>query len=189
MSQGHLTRMDIAARRRMAPSILVQNSEGELTLKHVTDKQTTSSGLELSAMDKYTAGIELSNACRSYYARRLRASEGMKRKLTTPPSSSSSSYSSSSASSSSYSCADGKTFSVQSDSANCDVNRTERKTAEEEDVDEDEGYTTHKPSPRKHTSIDKAMDTLRNELVSYFCLLSLLVIHLVYLVHRSNKSV
>ena len=131
--------MDIIKKRWMAPAILVQNSDGELFLKHVTDKNqsgaTRIGGIELSGMDKYTAGIELSNACRSYYARRLRTAEGMKKKLSLPPSAVPSSTS------------PGKTHVAE---------------------DVDEGYITQRPTytARKQTSIDKAMDKLRNELVS-----------------------
>ena len=108
------------------PTILIQNSDGEVTSKSVSNGRIDLPNI--MNMDKYTAGIELSNACRNYYTRRLRAAEGVKRKLG---------------------------LSVPYKEQNNEGN-----------ISEDEGYTTQRPVPRRSTSIDKAMDRLKRELVS-----------------------
>jgi hypothetical protein len=181
--------MDILKKRwmasAMAPALLIQNSKGELSLQQA-GAACPVPGME--RMDKYTAGIELSNACRTYYASRLRTAEGMKKKLSLPPKFSpppSASSCSSSSSSSSSSPSGPLSASVMS------LTSSPAFPAVDADSDVDEGYITQRPSshsstsasssasksssvgaPHKHTSIDKAMDKLRNELVSWSCLYS-----------------
>ena len=70
-----------------APQIVIHGADGDDPGPGPTLPQPAGCGagaglaVPAAGMDKYTAGIELSNACRDFYVSRLQAAESMHRKL------------------------------------------------------------------------------------------------------------
>ncbi len=122
-------------RLKAPPTIIIRNSQGDLTFKCASNGR-----LDLPNMDRYTAGIELSNACRSYYTRRVKAAESVKRKLGL--------------------CGSGG-FEDKTP-----VEEIEENVSEDEGYRTTQRPATRRE--RKHTTIDAQMERLKKELVGGF---------------------